>query len=98
MDTNQIASQPTDASNSDWMETYEGQLAVDVYQTPDDIVVRAPIAGVKPEDLEISITDDIVSIKGERKNAVPTCRLFLNIFPTLGCDRNDLRSPVCCSR
>ena len=53
--------------SSDWMEEYEGQLAVDVFQTEDDVVIKAPIAGVKPEDLEISITDDIVTIKGERK-------------------------------
>jgi HSP20 family protein len=55
------------APQPDWMEGYEGQLAVDVYQTADDIVLKAPIAGVKPEDLEISITDEVVSIKGQRK-------------------------------
>ncbi len=53
--------------NADWMEEYEGQLAVDVYQTDDDVVLKAPIAGVRPEDLEISITDEVVTIKGERK-------------------------------
>ncbi len=51
----------------DWMEDYEGQLAVDVFQTDDDITIKAPIAGVKPEDLEISITDETINIKGERK-------------------------------
>lgn len=51
----------------DWMEDYEGQLAIDAYQTDDDIVVKAPIAGVRPEDLEISITDEVINIKGERK-------------------------------
>ena len=54
-------------TNSDWLEEYEGQLAVDVYQTEDEVILKAPLAGVKPEDLEISITDEIVSIKGERK-------------------------------
>ena len=36
--------------SEEWMneEEFEGQLAVDVYQTKDDIVVKAPIAGVKP--------------------------------------------------
>ena len=53
--------------NADWMEDSEGQLAVDVYQTDDEIVLKAPIAGVSPEDLEISITDEVVTIKGERK-------------------------------
>lgn len=51
----------------DWMEDYEGQLAVDVYQTGDDVVLKAPIAGVNPEDLEISITDEVVTVKGSRK-------------------------------
>ncbi len=52
---------------NDWIEEYEGQLAIDVYQTEDSIVLRAPIAGVRPEDLEISITDEVINIKGERK-------------------------------
>ena len=54
--------------NEDWMEEYEGQLAVDVYQTPESVVIKAPIAGVKPEDLEISITDEVVTLRGERKD------------------------------
>lgn len=53
----------------DWFGDYEGQLAVDVYQKPDSVIVRAPIAGVKPEDIEISITDDIVNIKGQRSTS-----------------------------
>lgn len=55
-------------SNGDWLEDYEGQLAIDVYQTADAVILRAPIAGVRPEDLEISITDEVVNIKGERKH------------------------------
>jgi len=51
---------------AEWMEEYEGQLAIDVYQTADNIIVKAPIAGVRQEDLEVSITDEYVSIKGER--------------------------------
>jgi HSP20 family protein len=47
-------------------EEEEGQLAIDVYQTPTDIIVEAPIAGVKTEDLDISITTDSVMIKGKR--------------------------------
>lgn len=53
--------------NGDWMEDYEGQLAVDVYQDNENVIVKAPIAGVKQEDLEISITDGVVTIRGERK-------------------------------
>lgn len=54
-----------------WIEenNEEGQLTVDVYQTPDEIIVKAMIAGVKPEDLDISITRDMVTIKGKREES-----------------------------
>ena len=55
------------SKTADWMEDYEGQLAIDVFQTDDDIIIKTPVAGVRPEDLEISITDESVTIKGERK-------------------------------
>ncbi len=44
----------------------EGQLSVDVFQTPEEITIVAPIAGVNPDDVSISITDDVITIKGER--------------------------------
>jgi HSP20 family protein len=46
----------------------EGQLTIDVYQTDTEIVIKSTIAGVKPEDLDVSINNDMVTIKGERKN------------------------------
>ena len=51
---------------TEWMEEFEGQLAIDVYQTPSDIIIKAPIAGVRQEDLDVTITDEQVSIRGER--------------------------------
>lgn len=44
----------------------EGQLTVDVYQTKDLIVIKSIIGGVTPENLDISITSDMVTIKGAR--------------------------------
>ena len=44
----------------------EGQLTIDVYQTPDDIVVESAVAGVRPEDIDIEVSNDSVSIKGSR--------------------------------
>ncbi len=41
------------------------RLPVDVYSTPDEIVVTAAVPGVKPENVEISIEGDTVTIKGE---------------------------------
>ena len=46
----------------------EGQLTIDVYQTENDIVIKSTIAGVKPEDLDVTINNDMVTVKGERKN------------------------------
>ncbi len=46
----------------------EGQLALDVYQTPEEIIIKSTIAGVNPNDLDISIANDMVTIRGERKN------------------------------
>src|SRR3989344_620852 len=44
----------------------EGQLTVDVYQTPEEIIVESTIAGVKPDDIEIDVTSESVTIRGER--------------------------------
>lgn len=52
--------------NDGWLKS-EGQLVVDVYETGGDIVIRTAIAGIKTEDLDISIENDTVIIKGERK-------------------------------
>lgn len=48
-------------------EEKDGELTVDVYQTPDMIVIKTMIAGVRPEDLDISITRDMVTVKGRRE-------------------------------
>jgi HSP20 family protein len=48
-------------------EQVGGELAVDVYQTPTHIIIKAMIAGVRPEDLDISITRDMVTVKGKRE-------------------------------
>ncbi len=53
-------------TSEDWMEEVEGQLAVDVYQTKENVVIKAPIAGVKAEDIDISVSEDVVTLRGER--------------------------------
>jgi len=50
-----------------WVADQEGQLTIDVYQTESDIVIKSTIAGVKPEDLDIQINNDMVTIRGERR-------------------------------
>jgi HSP20 family protein len=51
----------------DWPTEAEGQLTIDVYQTPSDIIIKSTVAGVKPEELDIAISNDMVTIKGYRK-------------------------------
>jgi len=45
----------------------EGQLAIDSYQTDSEIIIKAPVAGVSPEDVEITFNDDVITIKGQRQ-------------------------------
>ena len=42
-----------------------GTLALDVFESDDNVTVRASIPGVKPEDIEISVTGETLTIKGE---------------------------------
>lgn len=48
-------------------EGEEGQLTIDVYQTPSDVVIKSTVAGVKPEDIDISFTNDMITVRGKRK-------------------------------
>ena len=45
----------------------EGQLSIDVFQNPDSLVVKSTIAGVKPGDIDISINNDMLTIRGRRE-------------------------------
>lgn len=58
----------TDLTENGWFsDAQEGQLAVDVYQTEKDIVVKAPVAGVDEGDIDIEVKPDQITIRGERK-------------------------------
>lgn len=63
-----ISEKPTEivSQSEKWFES-EGQLAVDVYQTEKNFYVQTPVAGVKPEDLDISFNNDMLTIKGKRE-------------------------------
>jgi len=49
------------------LQDEEGQLAVDVYQTVDDVVIKAPVAGVSLDDIDITIADGVLTIRGHRQ-------------------------------
>ncbi|HEY4521572.1 MAG TPA: Hsp20/alpha crystallin family protein [Candidatus Paceibacterota bacterium] len=50
-------------------EPEEGQLTLDMWQNPDEIVVQTIVGGVKPEDLDVSISHDMVTIRGKREKS-----------------------------
>jgi HSP20 family protein len=57
----------TDGSIDSWEE--EGELSIDMYQTPTEVVVQTMTAGVRPEELDIEISRDMITIQGKRKEA-----------------------------
>ena len=44
----------------------EGELAVDLCKTKDELILQAVIGGVVISDLDISITNDMITVRGER--------------------------------
>jgi HSP20 family protein len=62
-----ISTSPQATPPEDWAESgYEGELSVDVYQNEESLIIKSTMAGVKPEDLDITINNDLVTIKGSR--------------------------------
>lgn len=62
---------PSQLSSSEMEEVseedeMEGQLALDMYQTKDNLVVKSTIAGVRPEDIDVTVNDNVLTISGER--------------------------------
>ena len=67
---NNLVKENSQSSLNEWIDynepETEGQLAIDVFQTNKKIVVKSAIAGVKPEDLKISLHNDLLIVKGRR--------------------------------
>ena len=70
MQDNQVQDMPLDESEAPTEDEWEedeavpGQLAVDVYETKEKLVVKARTAGVNKDDLDVSIADNTLSIRG----------------------------------
>ena len=54
------------AKDEEWMNDYEGALNIDMYQTKDNVIIKSTIAGVRPDDIDITVANDMVTIKGSR--------------------------------
>lgn len=46
----------------------EGELSVDVFQNSNEIIIKTMVAGVRPDNLDVSISRDMVTIKGKRES------------------------------
>ncbi len=60
---------PSQETEHGWLSLgeEEGQLAVDIYQTADELVVKSTIAGATARDIEIALVDDMLTIRGRRE-------------------------------
>jgi len=56
-----------DKKEEEWLSDFEGQLNIDMYQTKDNVIIKSTIAGVRPEDIDITVANDMVNIKGTRR-------------------------------
>lgn len=56
--------------NQQWFEGPTGQLAVDIFQNESELIIQSAIAGIRPENLEISMEKDVISIKGTREKPI----------------------------
>jgi HSP20 family protein len=63
-----ISARPVGQSDEQWGEEPQGELAVDIYQTPDAIVVKALVAGVQPASIDISLTREMLTVSGSRED------------------------------
>ena len=53
---------------NDWLTVsgHEGQLSLDIYQNTKDLIIKSTIAGARPEDIQISLKNDLLTIRGKR--------------------------------
>jgi HSP20 family protein len=49
-----------------WFDTQEGQLSIDLFRAEDALILRAPMAGVSPEQIDIAVDGDLLTIRGSR--------------------------------
>ncbi len=61
-----VASAAVSQKDEEWMNDYEGALNIDMYQTKDNVIIKSTIAGVRPDDIDITVANDMVTIKGSR--------------------------------
>lgn len=63
---------PIAVEEKNWIEEEEeeGELLVDVYQEEESIIIRSTVAGVSPDDIDIDINNDMITIRGKRNPGI----------------------------
>ncbi len=66
---NEFEKKITEENYDEWLsgDYEEGQLSIDVYRTPKNLIIKSTIAGVRPDDIDISINNDMLTIRGKRE-------------------------------
>src|SRR3989344_5529389 len=64
-----VSSKNGENGSSETPEEEEGELTVDIFEDGDNVVVQAIVGGVKPEDLDVQVTDEQVTIRGKRSRS-----------------------------
>lgn len=64
-----IAAENENSSPPEHDEGEEGELTVDIYDKGDAIIIQSTIAGVKPEDVDVAVTNDSVTLRGKRERS-----------------------------
>ena len=70
---------PSEARTAQMTPRSQGQVAVDIYEQDDYYIIKAPIAGVRLSDLDIEISDNVLTIRGSRaqQDAIPSDQYYL---------------------
>lgn len=65
----QVQSAANGNTGNSWMEESagEGELAIDVYETPEEVIVKTMIPGVKRDEVDVSLSRDSITVRGQRK-------------------------------
>jgi HSP20 family protein len=70
------------------------RLAVDAYETDDNLVILASVPGVNPDDIHINLEDDVLTIEGSLNNTLEDVKVLLRERAAQGTFRRSLRLNV----
>jgi len=64
-------------NEKEWLRL-EGQPVIDLYETSKDLILESPMAGVNPDDIEVFLEDDVLTVKGKREKIHKYIKSYLH--------------------